>query len=152
MRPIGRMHELWFGEGAIDPRADNARRLAGIPAEGCEERDFSFPELTGVKIKGGVPASNTYRLSTTEKDKIALQTGAPPPDDYANYKRWKRENKMRDEERGERSFESKAAIKEWTRGGCVGPNPVGPSSIKNLRRRQESYQELKARYRREGVI
>lgn len=152
---------------------ERERRLAGIAAV---KRDDDAPETVWAVVgpgrkrrvrrevaeaegwpidkskpkSGGIPASNTYRLPPGERDKIALQTGYRP-DDYADYKRYKRENKLRDQEPGERAFDQKVAIAEWVRGGARPEDkPVGNCSIQPRDRPRESLQQWKERARRRG--
>jgi len=137
-KPIGKMHEMWFGEEtpsapvAAEPEPEYVWARVGNAKLKRVRKDVAEAEGMEIdtrEVKFEVPASNTYRLSVEERERIYWQTGRRV-EDYANLKRYYRENGLRDEEKGEGGREKKDLIREWVAAGSPGECPAGRHGLK----------------------
>ena len=126
-------------------------RMSGGPKKPCKEHpNWEALECVWCRREGTGAFTAGYRMSLLSKRQVEAQTGIKF-DDHAAYKRWQRETKHRDQEPGERAYDTKLAIAEWVRGGAKpGEKPVGNSSLTLPQRPREGFGEWVERKKREG--
>lgn len=168
-RPIGKMHELWFGPedssvaaSVQEPEPDMVFALDGkkkryVTRERAEQEGWPI-DPPCKPLEYGIPESNTYRLSVDARQRIYTQTGQHF-EDYGQYKQWCKQNGKRDIEKGEKLDESWRVFSEWTRSGQKGPCPLPATpereerikSLSDLHDKMRASGELAQRAERLGL-
>lgn len=105
--------------------------------EQAEAEGYEYETIQERPVADWIPEPNTYRLSTSEREKLYNQTGVHF-DDYAGYKRWQRETGHRDLEPGEEAYEKKDVLREWAMSGARGECPVGRHGLQTSSYRPRS--------------